>query len=153
MQKLIIGIFLMSALFVPYTVFATPDESADTIVEETDSSDDGAQTALESGIGWQLIRKMEMGSSGKFVNMVLVDQKRYMDKSIYSTAITRLCQNEEEFCRVRFWSQARWVPEKVSMSPAQYKELKADYLFNKAQGMKRLQWACSVDANSLNCLE
>ncbi|MCH9638967.1 MAG: hypothetical protein K0U40_05685 [Betaproteobacteria bacterium] len=162
MQKLFISVFMMLALTMPHTVFATSDEDAAEVTEETTEATENTvaeedavaeEEELQSGIGWQLIRTLEMGKSGKFVNMILVEQDRYMDKTIYSTAITRLCQNEEEFCRVRFWSQARWVPEKVSMSPAQYQQLKADYLFNKTAGIQQLRWSCSVDANSENCME
>lgn len=155
MQKLLISVFLMLLLAMPHTVFATSDDEAAEITEETTEATEEtvAEEELQSGIGWQLIRTLEMGNSGKFVNMILVEQDRYMDKTIYSTAITRLCQNEEEFCRVRFWSQARWVPEKVSMSPEQYQQLKADYLFNKTAGIQQLRWSCSVDAISENCME
>jgi hypothetical protein len=155
MQKLLISVFLMLALTMSHTVFATSDEEATDVTEETTEAveDTAAEEELESGIGWQLIRTLEMANSGKFVHMVLVEQKRYMDKTVYSNAISRLCQNEEEFCRVRFWSQARWVPEKVSMSPEQYQRLKADYLLNKTAGMHQLRWSCRVDANSENCME
>ncbi len=161
MQKLFISVFMMLALAMPHTVFATSDEdAAETTEETTEATEDAvaeeetvAEEELQSGIGWQLIRTMEMGNSGKFVHMVLVEQSRYMDKTIYSTAITRLCQDEEDFCRVRFWSQARWVPEKVSMSPEQYQQLKADYLLNKTADMHQLRWSCSVDPNSDNCME
>ncbi len=149
----------MLALTMSHTVFATSDEEAADVAEETTEAAEAAEDTeaaeekLESGLGWQLIRTMEMANSGKFVHMVLVEQSRYMDKTIYSNAITRLCQDEEDWCRVRFWSQERWVPEKVSMSPEQYQRLKADYLLNKTADMHQLRWSCRVDANSDNCME
>ncbi len=168
MQKLLISIFLMLALAIPQAVFATDDDADEATVEATESTEDNAadeDAAGEDenneaighvsigGSGWQLINKLEMGSSGKFVHMVLVEQERYDDKTAYSNAISRLCKDEKEFCRVRFWSQARWVPEKVSVSAEQYQHIKADYLLNKSGDQHRLQWSCSVDPNSDNCIQ
>ena len=158
MQKLLISLFLMLALIIPQAAFsADDDDAAETAVEAVEADDADAaeeeKSEVISGSGWQLVHKLEMGKSGKFVHMVLVEQKRYNDKTAYSNAITRLCQGEEEFCRVRFWSQARWVPEKVSVSAQQYQHIKADYLLNRTADIHRLQWSCSVDPNSDNCLQ
>ncbi|MDC8444951.1 MAG: hypothetical protein LV471_03375 [Nitrosomonas sp.] len=120
-----------------------------TVAEET-AADDSA--GLENGNGWKTVRIAELGNSGKKVHMVLVEQSRHTDKTIYSNAITRLCQGEDEFCRIRFWSNERFIPERAALTAEQNKQLKADYLVNKAAGIKELRWSCSVDPKSQNCL-
>lgn len=111
------------------------------------------EQALPSGIGWKLIRKLEMGDSGKFVNMVLIEKGRQADKTVYSSAIHRLCAKEQEFCRVRFWVQSYLVPEKVSLSLEQQKSQQADHLFNRTAGIHRTLWACTVDPTSESCIQ
>jgi len=161
MDKKLICAILFLALSVPYAAFAesedeTPGateeaeaiESTDEAVEETAD----ATPALESGNGWRTVRTPEMGNSGKIVHMVLVEQSRHTDKTIYSNAISRICQGEEEFCRVRFWSNERFVPERAALTAEQNKQMKADYLINKAAGIRELRWSCGVDPNSQNCI-
>ncbi|BBL35766.1 hypothetical protein Nstercoris_02042 [Nitrosomonas stercoris] len=112
-----------------------------------------ADGALLSGNGWQLIRKLEMGNSGKFVQMVLIEKGRQADKTIYSNAITRLCANEKEFCRIRFWAQKYLIPEKVSLTLVQQKAQQADHLVNRKAGIERTLWACTIDATDDACLQ
>lgn len=120
-----------------------------TTTTETASSDE----ALPSGIGWRLVRKVEMGNTGKFVHMVLVEPKRQMDKTIYSNAITRLCGKEEEFCRIRFWIEERFIPEKSIPTGEQLQRQKADYLLNRKAGINRTQWSCTVDHDRTECID
>ncbi len=125
---------------------------SDTIDETVDATDEVESTVLESGNGWENVSIAELGKSGKKVYMVLVEHKRYTDKTVYSNAISRLCHNNEEFCRVRFWSQARYIPERAKLTADQRKQLKADYIVNKTAGIRELRWSCTVDPNSQNCL-
>jgi hypothetical protein len=156
MNKKFFCTLLFLTLSLPCAVFAESDENtadatdeAEAVVEETKAD---ASSGLESGIGWETVRIAELGNSGKKVYMVLVEQSRHTDKTIYSNAISRICQNEEEFCRVRFWSNERFIPERAALTAEQNKQLKADYLFNKTAGIKELRWSCGVDSKSQNCL-
>jgi len=158
MNKSIICALLFLALSIPYAAFA---ESEKDTVETVDEAEASAETeagaaeevsTLESGNGWKTVLIAELGNSGKKIHMVLVDQSRHTDKTVYSNAISRICQNEDEFCRVRFWSNERYIPERASLTAEQNKQLKADYLFNKAAGVRELRWSCGIDANSQNCI-
>jgi len=159
MNKKFICALLFLALSIPYTVFAESDEAAADAVDEAEATVEVEATeeaeesaALESGNGWRTVRIAELGKSGKFVHLVLIEHSRHTDKTIYSNAIRRICNPDDEFCRVRFWSEERYIPDRVAMTPDQRKQLKADYLVNKTAGMHHLQWSCSVDPNSENCL-
>ncbi len=158
MDKKFTCALLFLALSVPYAAFAEADADpadeteAATEIEAEAADEADASSELQSGNGWKTVRIAELGSSGKKVHMLLIEQERHTDKTIYSNAISRLCQNEEEFCRVRFWSNERFIPERASLTAEQNKQLKADYLFNKTAGIKELRWSCGVDPNSQNCL-
>ncbi len=148
--------FLLLALAMSWPAMASEDEAAENdteeVVEEV-AEDSSSDETLASGIGWQLIRSVELGKSGKFVNMVLIERGRQADKTIYSAALNRLCSDEKEFCRVRFWVQERFIPEKASMTTEQYQHLLADHLFNREAGIHRIQYACSVDPTSAECID
>ncbi|HNC41221.1 MAG TPA: hypothetical protein PK522_05495, partial [Nitrosomonas sp.] len=79
-------------------------ESAAQVAETQEKADDSEIF----GQGWKLVRSPEMGNSGKFVHMVLVDLDKEMDKTVYSAAINRLCGKATDFCRIRFWTQERF---------------------------------------------
>lgn len=147
-------VFLLLALAMSWPVLAASQQSEDAAGNETEKVVEEAAEApaLASGIGWQVIRTLEMGTSGKFVHMVHIDNDRYTDKTIYSAAIHRLCSNEAEFCRVRFWNQERFIPDRISMTTQQYQQLKADHLFNRAAGIHRIEYACSVDPHNKECI-
>ncbi|MEY3123420.1 MAG: hypothetical protein WAT53_06260 [Nitrosomonas sp.] len=113
----------------------------------------GGNDAPISGIGWRLARKVEMGNTGKFIHMVLVEPKRQMDKTIYSNAITRICGKEEEFCRIRFWIEERFIPEKSIPTGEQLQRQKADFLMNRKAGIHRTQWSCTVDHDRSECMD
>lgn len=149
MNKKLICTFLFLAICLPFTAFAESDPEA----KPTDPAEEaGAAPTQESGNGWKTIRTVELGNSGKKVHLVLVEQNRHTDKTIYSNAIKRLCKTEDEFCRVRFWSSERYIPERAALTAEQNKQLKADFLFNKTAGINHLLWSCGVDPNSQNCL-
>ena len=152
MRKLVLNFFLLTLLVLPLSVFSHGDEEHEhehAHEEDTPAAESASQ--LESGIGWRVVRTVELGTSGKFVHLVLIDHSKYTDKTIYSAAINRLCNPNDEFCRIRFWSEERFVPEKASLTVEQNKQLRADYLVNKAGGIHHLQWSCSVNPDKNNC--
>lgn len=136
------------------TADSTPPAAAEQVVPASAEAEIGTdENALPSGIGWQLVRRVEMGNSGKFVNMVLVEKGRQADKTIYSSAIRKLCANEKEFCRIRFWVQKYFIPEKASLTLEQQKSQQADHLVNRAAGIHRTLWACTIDPTSESCIQ
>ncbi len=159
------GLLISFAIIWSSLVFSAQDgeqastDATATTTEETTSATESTATAktdekaLPSGIGWQLIRSVEMGNSGKFVHMVLIENGRQADKTIYSSAIHRLCANEKEFCRVRFWVQKYFIPKKASLTLEQQKSQQADHLFNRAAGIHRTLWACTIDPTSESCIQ
>ncbi|MDR4517560.1 MAG: hypothetical protein MRK00_09270 [Nitrosomonas sp.] len=154
MYKKLICTIIFFSLCLPVAVFAESEEDVNDSQEVTSEAAEEAteEKELQSGNGWRKVRIAELGNSGKFVQMVLIEHSRHTDKTIYSNAINRLCKPSDEFCRVRFWSEERYIPNRVAMTPDQRKQLKADYLVNKAAGMHHLQWSCGIDPNSENCL-
>lgn len=146
MHKLLSSILLFLILTVPYSVFSHEGEDHE---HDEPAAENASQ--LESGNNWRVVRSIEMGTSGKFVHMVLVDHGVYTDKTIYSAVINRLCRPNDEFCRIRFWSEERFIPEKVSLTTEQNKQLRAEYLVNKVAGMHQLRWSCTVDPDKTHC--
>ncbi|MBX9916711.1 MAG: hypothetical protein E6Q59_05525 [Nitrosomonas sp.] len=142
MHKLLPSVFLFLILALPFSVFAHEGE---------DHSHDESASELDGGNGWRLVRKVELGTSGKFVNLVLIDHAVYTDKTIYSAVINRLCSPSDQFCRIRFWSEERFVPETAALTVEQNKQLRADYLVNKTAGMHHLRWSCTVDPDKTHC--
>jgi len=159
------GLLVTLAITWSSLVFSAQDGEQTAIDTATVSAEETAPAAestpaaktdekvLPSGIGWQLIRSVEMGNSGKFVHMVLVENGRQADKTIYGSAIHRLCANEKEFCRIRFWVQKYFIPEKASLTLEQQKSQQADHLFNRAAGIHRTLWACTIDPTSESCIQ
>lgn len=149
-----IGKGLLIAFVITWSnlVFSAQADNTATTMEDTTATQ-AVENTLPSGIGWQLIRRLEMGNSGKFVQMVLIEKGRQADKTIYSNAINRLCTNEKEFCRVRFWVQKYFIPEKISLTLEQQKAQQADHLFNRTAGIERTLWACTIDPTSESCIE
>ena len=146
MYKLLSSILFLLTLTMSYSVFSHEGEEHAHNEPAAESS-----VQLESGNGWRVVRSLEIGTSGKFVHMVLIDHSVYTDKTIYSAAINRICRPDTEFCRIRFWSQERFIPEKVSLTTEQNKQLKAEYLVNKIAGTHHLRWSCSVDPDKKHC--
>ena len=147
MHKLLSSVLLSFTLAVSCSAWA--HEGEDHSHEEEAAAE--STTALESGKGWKVIRNVEIGTSGKFIQLVLVDHSVYTDKTVYSSAIYRLCRADAEFCRIRFWSEERFVPEKASLTIEQNKQLRAEYLVNKSAGTKQLRWSCTVDTDKTHC--
>jgi hypothetical protein len=132
---------------------AEEQESSSEDAAPIEAVTNAAEEQLPSGIGWRLVRSVEMGKSGKFVHMVLVDKDRQMDKTVYSAAIHRLCAKETEFCRIRFWIQDYFIPEKLTPTAEQLKAQKADHLFNRAGGVHRTLYSCTVDHDRAQCVD
>ena len=106
---------------------------------------------LAQGDGWQLVRSVQLGNSGNYIHMVLIDAKRDMDKAVYGAALSKLCRSQPDFCRVRFWNEARYVPDSISFTDAQFKALRAEYVFNRAGGVQELRYACTVVPDKSQC--
>ncbi|MDT8364567.1 MAG: hypothetical protein RQ714_08000 [Nitrosomonas sp.] len=137
-------------------VFSEQPEAQDTAEEASlpaKTENASGDAPLMSGISWRLAKKVEMANTGKFVHMVLVEPKKQMDKTIYSNVITRICGKEEEFCRIRFWIEERFIPEKSIPTGAQLRGQKADFLLNRRAGIHRTQWSCTVDHDRSECMD
>lgn len=145
--------FIKTILFIFIVSWSTLaiSEQTESAAQEADTQEKADESAI-FGQGWKLIRSPEMGNSGKFVHMVLVDLDKEMDKTVYSAAINRLCGKVTDFCRIRFWTQERFIPEKVTPTPEQLKAQKADYLFNPTAGVKKTTWSCKVDHDKSHCV-
>jgi len=144
MQKNLVGIIvILLALSLPFSAFSKSEETAKAVPESSQP--------MDSGNGWKLVKTLEMGKSGKFIHIVLIDHDKYTDKTIYSAVIFKFCRDEQDFCRIRFWSQERYIPEKASLTTEQNKQLKAEYTVNKAAGIHQLRWSCSVDPDKSHC--
>lgn len=118
-----------------------------------EASSPEAAESLPSGQGWRLVRTVEIAKTGKFVQMVLVDLKREMDQTVYSAAIQRLCGKETEFCRIRFWTQERFIPEKVTLTHEQLKAQKAEFILNKSAGIRKTTWSCDANPDKTHCVK
>ena len=66
MRKLVISMFFIAIFTLPCSISAHEGEDHD----HDEAAEDTSATNQESGIGWKLIRSLEMGNSGKFVHMV-----------------------------------------------------------------------------------
>jgi hypothetical protein len=155
-----IVVLLILALALSWSVFAAA-ESKETVEQSPESEEIAEKSSeetveqsseqLPSGHGWALKHSAELGSSGKIVHMVLVDPKKYTDKTVYSHAITQLCRDEKDFCRVRFWTTERYVPEKISMSTEQRKHLKMEHTFDRVGNIHKDLVSCTVDPSRADC--
>ena len=108
-------------------------------------------TPLMSGDGWKLVRSVQLGTSGRFIHTVLIDPKRDSDKTVYGAALKSICRSELEFCRVRFWNQARDVADKITFTESQFKMLRAEFNLNLAGGIEELRYACTVAHENKQC--
>lgn len=163
-KKLIGSMFLAMTLLWAAQAQSEEANSAEPSQEAASSSQEAASSSeetaapkaaesLPSGLGWRVVRVLEIGTSGKFVHMVLVDLNREMDKTVYSAAITQICGKATEFCRIRFWTQERSIPEKVTPTAEQLKQQKAEFLFNKAAGIRQTTWSCAVNPDKTQCVK
>jgi hypothetical protein len=109
-----------------------------------------SQTSLH-GDGWRLVRSIELGNSGNYVHMVLIDSKRDMDTAVYGAALSKICRSEPDFCRVRFWNEERHVANSISFTEAQFKALRAEYVFNRAGSVQEMRYACTVVSDKNQC--
>ncbi len=103
------------------------------------------------GDGWRLVRSIQLGNSGNYVHMVLIDSKRDMDKAVYGAALSKICRSEPDFCRVRFWNEERHVSQSISFTDAQFKALRAEYVFNRAGSVQDMRYACTVVSDKNQC--
>ncbi len=106
---------------------------------------------LLSGDGWRLVRSVQLGNSGKYIHMVLVELNRDTDIAVYGAALNKICRSEPDFCRVRFWNEEHYVPKSISFTEGQFKTLRAEYTFNRAGGVQEMRYACTVLPNEGQC--
>lgn len=106
---------------------------------------------LVHGDGWRLVRSVQLGNTRNYIHMVLIDSKRDMDKAVYGAALSKICRSEPDFCRVRFWNEERYVPQAVSFTDAQFKALRAEYIFNRAGSVEQMRYACTVVSDKNQC--
>lgn len=106
---------------------------------------------LMSGDGWKLVRSVQLGTSNRYIHMVLIDAKRDSDKTVYGAALKSICRSEPEFCRVRFWNQARDVADKITFTETQFKMLRAEFNLNVAGGIEEMRYACTVAPENKQC--
>ncbi len=147
---------LIGSMFLAMTLLWTAQaqsEEAESAEPSQEASSPKVTESLPSGLGWRVVRVLEMGTSGKFVHMVLVDLDKEMDKTVYSAAINQICGKATDFCRIRFWTQERFIPEKVTPTPEQLKVQKAEFLFNKASGIRQTTWSCAVNPDKAQCVK
>ena len=106
---------------------------------------------LYSGDGWRVVRSVELGKTGKYVHMVLVDLNRDTDIAVYGAARIKICRSERDFCRIRFWNEERYIPKTISFTKNQYKTLRAEYTFNREGGIQQMRYSCTVLPNKSLC--
>ena len=108
---------------------------------------------LHSGEGWRVVRSVELGQTGKYIHMVLVDLDRDTDLSLYGAARIKICRSQPDFCRIRFWNEERYIPSSVSFTKYQHKTLRAEYTFNREGGIQKMRYACTVLPNKSLCFK
>jgi len=153
MYKNMIGLVFL-ALLISCPVFASSEaeEPAEQSSEPSEEVVEQSSGPLDTGHGWGLIRILELGNNtGKFVYIVLVERDKTSDTTVYSSAIKRICEKEEEFCRIRFWNLEKYLPEKVTLNAEQTRNLLVEYTFNRTAGINETRWACSVNAARQDC--
>jgi len=102
------------------------------------------------GIGTDIVESARIAQSldrygERFARRILTDSEWQ------EYVINRLCSPSDQFCRIRFWSEERFVPETAALTVEQNKQLRADYLVNKTAGMHHLRWSCTVDPDKTHC--
>jgi hypothetical protein len=114
-------------------------------------SQSASSPELPHGDGWRLVRSIQLGNSKNYIHMVLIDGKRDMDKAVYGAALSKICRSEPDFCRVRFWNEERYVADSISFTDAQFKALRAEYIFNRAGQVQQMKYACTVVSDKNQC--
>lgn len=138
---------LPSARTVP--VSGAPVEAGAPVIQPFQMTPE-AQAALKN-FGWYLVRSVRLGETEREVHMVLIDPKRDNDKTVYGAAISKICRSRPDFCRVRFWNEARLVQTTIAFSEQQFKTLRAEYVLNRSGGVEELRYACSAVSDKGQC--
>ena len=142
MNKSIISFTLVALLSFPLAVLA---------VQQPETEKQAQMQPSLHGDGWKLVRSVQLGSSKHYIHMVLIDSKRDMDKAVYGAALSKICRSEPDFCRVRFWNEERLVPNAISFTDAQFKGMRAEYVFNRAGHVQEMRYACTVVSDKNQC--
>ena len=142
MNKRAISLALAAFLSIPMAASA---------VQQSEPEQHSQVPTTLHGDGWRLVRSIQLGSSKHYIHMVLIDSKRDMDKAVYGAALSKICRSEPEFCRVRFWNEERLVPNAVAFTDAQFKGMRAEYVFNRAGNVQEMRYACTVVSDKNQC--
>jgi hypothetical protein len=142
MNKRVIGIALI-AFISSWPVFAA--------LQQPQPEHASQAQPLPHGDGWRLVRSIQLGNSKNYIHMVLIDSRRDMDKAVYGAALSKICRSEPDFCRVRFWNEERLVPTAISFTDAQFKGMRAEYVFNRAGNVQEMRYACTVVSDKSQC--
>jgi hypothetical protein len=132
------------------TVFLSFPIAATAVQQPQPEQQPQPQAGLQ-GDGWRLVRSIQLGSSKHYIHMVLIDPKRDMDKAVYGAALSKICRSEPDFCRVRFWNEERLVPNAISFTDAQFKGMRAEYVFNRAGHVQEMRYNCTVVSDKNQC--
>ncbi len=142
MNRKLIG-FAIFTLFFSLPVTAVP--------QKAEPQQNQQAQPLAHGDGWRLVRSVQLGNTPNYIHMVLIDKERDMDKAVYGAALSKLCRSEPDFCRVRFWNEERYVADSISFTDAQFKTLRAEYVFNRAGNLQQMRYACTVVSDKNQC--
>ena len=128
--------------------FSLPAAAA---LQKVESQQNQQAQSLAHGDGWRLVRSVQLGNTSNYIHMVLIDKERDMDKAVYGAALSKLSRSAPDFCRVRFWNEERHVAESISFTDAQFKALRAEYIFNRAGNLQQMRYACTVVSDKNQC--
>jgi len=138
------------AISLAFIAFISSSTVAGALQQPEPEQQSQAQPAIH-GDGWRLVRSLQLGNSKHYIHMVLIDSKRDMDKAVYGAALSKICRPEPDFCRVRFWNEERLVPTAISFTDAQFKGMRAEYVFNRAGNVQEMRYACTVVSDKNQC--
>jgi hypothetical protein len=152
MSKRVIGIAIFAFVFsLPVSASLQQQESQSQPKSQPSQEQEAQSQPLAHGDGWRLVRSVQLGNSKNYIHMVLIDSNRDMDKAVYGAALSKICRSEPDFCRVRFWNEARHVANSISFTEAQFKALRAEYIFNRAGHVQQMKYACTVVSDKNQC--
>jgi hypothetical protein len=150
MSKRVIGIAVFAFVF-SWPASASLQQDSQSQPKSQPSHQQEQSQPLAHGDGWRLVRSIQLGTSKNYIHMVLIDSKRDMDKAVYGAALSKICRSEPDFCRVRFWNEERHVAQSISFTQAQFKALRAEYIFNRAGNVQQMKYACTVVSDKNQC--
>jgi hypothetical protein len=100
--------------------------------------------AVRGDGGWRHVRTVGQ------IRLVVVDASLWRDKDVYRRAASAVCRDQNNFCKVLFWSDASMVPSAIPMTDAQARAMKADWVFNGRTGWRSI-WSCEIEPDPNQC--